>query len=93
MKRSRILPGVVLAILFAALTLPPALMNRGGTSERADEQMFHLPLIRHFAETWPNIDLVHYEAAMTPGYYLGMMVVWKATNGNESALHVVNALL
>ncbi len=86
------MPALLLAILFAALTLPPAILGRGGTSEQADEQSFHLPAIQTFAAEWPSPDLVRYELAMTPGYHLVMAAVLRA-GGSVTTLRIINALI
>lgn len=82
----------ILALVFVAITLPPILMGRGGMSEQADERDFHLPAIRRFAADWPRPDLVHYELAMTPGYHLGMALLWKAS-GSLLVLRLVNGMI
>lgn len=65
--------------LFLALTVPVVLSGRVGTSESGDELHYHLPVIRTFATTWPDIDVQRYNSATTPGYHVVMGWVWRAT--------------
>lgn len=75
--------------LFLALTAPLVAIGHAGFAERWDEQKYHLPVIREFAAAWPDVDLVHYGVAMTPGWHLVMAMVLRAT-GSEIAMRWAN---
>jgi hypothetical protein len=49
-----------------------------------------LPVILEFAEALPRVDLVHYGVAMTPGWHLGMAVLWRVSGGAEAVVRWAN---
>ncbi len=42
------------------------------TRAKFDQDTFHLPVIRQFAQQWPTPDFSNYLSATTPGYHLAM---------------------
>jgi len=54
-----------------------------------DEQHFHLPTIRTFAEQLPTPDLSDYLVATSPGYHLVMAVVFDATHLGDQWLRLI----
>ncbi len=79
-KRLReFVPGALLCGLVLAMALPVILGGRVGTSESGDELHYHVPVIREFATSWPDVDLRRYNSATTPGYHLMMAWVWTAS--------------
>lgn len=40
------------------------------TSEAGDAANYHLPVIRAFVEQWPEVDIVGYASATSPGFHL-----------------------
>jgi hypothetical protein len=83
-------PLIAVVALFLACTAPLVAMGRAGFAERWDEQRYHLPVILEFAESMPRVDLVHYGVAMTPGWHLGMAVLWRVSGGVEAVLRWAN---
>ncbi|MBC7782491.1 MAG: hypothetical protein H7144_01520 [Burkholderiales bacterium] len=81
---------LIIAILCAAVwsTATFVAPNRG--TPWADEVQYHVPTIREFANQFPRFDLVHYNAATTPGYHLALALVLKLT-GSDAALRIANA--
>ncbi len=83
--RNAALGGLALAIVLILLAVPVLLFGedinpRGGedgqpiytTSEASDAVKYHLPVIREMAEQWPEVDIVEYRSATSPGYHLVM---------------------
>ncbi|GAB5497534.1 MAG: hypothetical protein Phyf2KO_26140 [Phycisphaerales bacterium] len=54
-----------------------------------DEQEFHLPTIRHFAEQMPTPDLESYNVATTPGYHLLLAVAANLGAESDTALRLI----
>ena len=54
-----------------------------------DEQHFHLPTIRTFAEQLPMPDLSDYLVATSPGYHLVMAAVFDATHLGDQWLRLI----
>ncbi len=71
------------------VTLAPGMTGPG----LSDEQSFHLPVIRVFAQQWPNLDLSDYLAASTPGYHIAMVGVSSLVGGELVPMRVVSGLL
>jgi len=59
------------------------------TSEAGDAAKYHLPVIRSMAEQWPDVDIVHYRSATSPGYHLAMAAALRA-GADEQALRWIN---
>ena len=74
-QRLAVTAAVVLAFAIPAAALIASGIER--TPSSADQAEYHVPTIRQFASQWPAIDFKSYPAAMTPGYHLLMMAVWK----------------
>ena len=79
-------------MLFLLGALPLILTDKGNGTNRADQDDYHLPVIREFAAQWPHPSLRDYNAAMTPGYHLLMAAVYRATH-SVIDLRLVNALI
>lgn len=77
--RSAWVAWLALSAAFLALSVPVVLSGRVGTSESGDELHYHLPVIRTFATSWPDINVREYNSATTPGYHVVMGLVWRAT--------------
>lgn len=101
-RRDRIRTTIALIVAFAALTLPGILLTgdlrRQGDSgpqylvnEAGDQEKFHLPVIRKFVEQWPDVDLVNYHSATSPGYHLFMAGIVKVFGDHVVLLQLVNA--
>lgn len=78
--------------MFLLGALPLILTDKGNGTNRADQDDYHLPVIREFAAQWPHPSLHDYNAAMTPGYHLLMAGVYRATH-SVLDLKFVNALI
>ncbi len=75
---------LVLAFFFAALAtidMP--------SSESFDATNYHTPVIEAFAAQWPDLNLVDYPSATTPGWHLLMAMSYGVTGGHRFA-HVLN---
>ncbi len=59
----------------------------------SDEQRFHLPVIRTFAEQWPGLDLSDYLAASTPGYHIAMLAVSPLVGGELIPMRLASGVL
>ena len=62
----------------------------GGPTYRiaADQDLFHLPVVRQFADQWPRPDLRNYASATTPGYHLLMAAVARYVSPHLSVLRI-----
>lgn len=96
-------PGIAMALLFLALTIPALLMpgtmvtlqqsgHKYAVNQMGDQKRWHEPAIMTFAEQLPSVDLREYESATSPGYYLFLAPVARAF-GYGFALHAVNLLI
>jgi hypothetical protein len=92
MKRRAHLPVMLLCVLFAALTVPFALLGRVGTSEANDQERFHWPTILAMSENWPTVTLEEYRTATGPLYHAALAAVVAVTTSEQWPVRVVNAL-
>ena len=75
---SRAMPGFLLAAVFLLLTLVPVLSGYDQYYNKSyDMELFHVPVIRSFAEQFPAIDLSDYNSATTPGMHIVLAIVVK----------------
>lgn len=81
--------GLVHTTLRLWVALGPGMTGPG----LSDEQSFHLPVIRTFAQQWPDLDLSNYLAASTPGYHIAMLGVSSLLGGDLDAMRIVSGLL
>ncbi|HMB70874.1 MAG TPA: hypothetical protein VKU85_16280, partial [bacterium] len=88
------LPGAAagLGLAFAVLVWPAVLLERGGTSEAADQAAVHLPVIRQMERAWPEVDLAHYGSATGPGYHLALATVARFGSGDVRVLRIAGSL-
>jgi len=90
-SRAMLAAGLVgLAFLAAAAAL--ILTGAGHGTARADQNDYHLPVIRQFAAQLPRPDLSDYNAAMTPGYHLVMAAVARYGHAGELGLRLASSL-
>lgn len=61
------------------------------TSEASDAIKYHIPVIGTMVEEWPDIDIVNYRSATSPGYHIAMAAASKA-GFSESGLRWINLL-
>ncbi|MCH8823092.1 MAG: hypothetical protein IH984_06240 [Planctomycetes bacterium] len=85
-KRSTIGAVAFLSIAFAILVWPIVFNSQGklgeaiadsgyATSELGDQRKHHEHVIAKMAEQWPDVDIVDYSSATSPGYHLIMSFV------------------
>jgi len=82
---------LVLIFLVCAL---PTIFTRFGAASRgaADQNDWHLPVIRTFIAQWPHPDLSDYRSSTTPGYHLFVAWIGRLTSADTQVLRVVGSL-
>lgn len=86
----RFIPWTALVFLMAAVAVILSGLNRG--RGQFDQQFFHEPTIRQFADQWPHFDLSNYLSATTPGYHLVMAGAARYLTGSLVGLKLISAL-
>lgn len=92
MTRGVARPAAVLIALFLLLVWPLILMEARGTNEAFDQDRYHLPVIRAFAESWPAVNLREYDSATTPGFHLAIATVMQVTGDRPMLLRLVASI-
>lgn len=90
------LAAVFLALAMPTIVLSQRLFDRGVEipgSQPFDEVNYHMPVVVTMAREWPDVDLVHYRSATSPGYHLALAAVSRGAGPSELRLRVINALL
>ncbi len=87
---------VGLTAMTLALTLPAIMAGVLGP-KAYDHRLFHLPLVREWATTWPRVDVSDYNSATGPLYHfvLAGVAQWIGTDGGpetSAALQTASAL-
>ncbi|TVQ64890.1 MAG: hypothetical protein EA379_00660 [Phycisphaerales bacterium] len=59
-------------------------------SEAADQELYHLPVVRAMAADLPRVDLVEYDSATSPGYHLLMALVVRTLGDRVAVLQFLN---
>lgn len=73
-------------------TTTDALGNRVfTTSEASDAFKYHIPVIETMADEWPDVDIVNYRSATSPGYHLAMAAA-RRLGVNDAGLRWINLL-
>ena len=88
----RLAPPILLCLTFLLLTWPVILTGAQGTSEAYDQRAFHEVVIRAMAGQWPNVDLVNYDSATTPGYHLVMAAAAAIISERTLVLQLLSSL-
>lgn len=83
---------MVLVGAYLALAIPLWLIGAKSDRVGGDQDMYHLPTIRLFAEQWPRPDLHDYQSATTPGYHLLLAAVAKYVDDHSVTLQLFAAL-
>lgn len=89
----------VAALALLALPYVVAIVALDGLTEQlqifhgTDEETYHLPTIRQFAEQWPSPDLVRYPAAQTPLFHLLAVAVGKVVGFELWKLRLLDVLI
>jgi hypothetical protein len=89
-------PALSLLVLYWMLVAPVILSGRGGPSEAVDQDRNHVVVIGAMLEQWPNVDIVNYASATSPGYHLSLAAINRLIAGPDLSLPLVrwcNALL
>ena len=82
-------------MLLLTLALPLIRAQRFSTNDAFDEVNYHRPIIATMAAEFPAVDIVNYNAAMSPGYHVAMASVlhfsgsWAAVRGANLAIGVL----
>jgi len=82
-------------MLLLTLALPLIRAQRFSTNDAFDEVNYHRPIIATMAAEFPAVDVVNYNAAMSPGYHVAMASVlhfsgsWAAVRGANLAIGVL----
>jgi len=66
------------------LTAPVILSGRGGPSEAKDQDRHHVVVIETMLEQWPDVDIVNYASATSPGYHFALAAVNPSPGGSMS---------
>lgn len=77
--------GVVVGVVIASQRIP--------YRAAFDQKLYHLPVIREFARTWPRFETWDYLSATTPGYHIVMATVMKVCGDGTVPLQIVTALI
>lgn len=84
---------IVLLTLFYAVAIPVILLNLGAHSRgAADQNDWHLPVIRQFMTQWPRLDLADYASSTTPGYHLLVATAGWFTSPSLDALRLIGSI-
>lgn len=89
----RVLPYILLSLLFGVIAIPLILKLPTGVGTSRDEMLFHYPTVLEFAEQFPAINLRDYKSATTPLYHLLLMGVVLVVGPDLIPLRFVTALL
>ncbi len=90
-RRSWIAATASLCFAFALLVWPVVFSGAQGTSEAFDQRVSHMVVVRSMAEQWPNVDLVDYDSATTPGYHLLMAAASSWISDSDVALQFISS--
>ena len=91
-SRRWLAPGLVCA-LFAATLAAVILGDPFPTSRAAvDQDVFHLPAVRGFAQEWPTFDLTSYSSATTPGYHIALATAAQVVGTSETVMRLLGAV-
>jgi hypothetical protein len=82
-----------MVLLFYAAALPVILFGTGKLSRgAADQNDWHLPVIRQFIAQWPHLDLSDYPSSTTPGYHIVLAGLGHATHAGPIGLRLFGSL-
>ena len=91
---TRVRLGAVVSVMLIFLAVVAVIATRGVATYRiaADQDLFHLPVVRQFAEQWPRPDLKNYASATTPGYHLLMAAVARYVSPDLAVLRIAGGV-
>jgi hypothetical protein len=78
--------------LCLAILLPLILAGYDHGRGAADQRLYHLPTILHFADQLPRPDLRDYQSATTPGYHLALAAVARWISSKPVVLRLAGSL-
>jgi hypothetical protein len=91
--RRGLLAPVFLLLAFLLVTMGPVLAGLDDFSEKSvDQDRNHLPVIRAFAASLPDIDLLDYDSATTPGMHIVLALMVRAGLDSETSLQLASCL-
>ena len=94
--------GLLLALAMMLLAAPVLVLGKDTrvgddgqrtftTSEASDALKYHIPVIETMAREWPDVDIVNYRSATSPGYHLAMAAA-KQVGVSDAGLRWLNLL-
>jgi hypothetical protein len=94
--------GLLVSLLMMLLAAPVLLLGKDTTtnaqgervfttSEASDALKYHIPVIETMANEWPDVDIVNYRSATSPGYHLAMAAM-RQIGVNDAGLRWINLL-
>ena len=82
-----------IVLLFLACASATIVTNIGSSSRgAADQNNWHLPVIRTFIAQWPHPDLSDYRSSTTPAYHLFVAWIGRLTSADTKSLRVLGSL-
>ena len=91
--RRGLLAPVFLLLAFLLVTMGPVLAGLDDFPEKSvDQDRNHLPVIRAFAASLPDIDLLEYDSATTPGMHVLLAVMVRAGIDGETSLQLASCV-
>ncbi len=94
--------GLLVSLLMMLLAAPVLLLGKDTTtdaqgqrafttSEASDAIKYHIPVIEAMADEWPDVDIVNYRSATSPGYHLALAAAVNA-GVNDAGLRWINLI-
>jgi hypothetical protein len=90
---ARVLPYILLLVVFLVVTIPLILKPGLDVFDSDDETNWHYPTILRFTDQIPHVDLADYPSATTPLYHLVMASVSLVCGSNVVGLRLVSSLI
>jgi hypothetical protein len=82
--RSRLLWFLPLVLVYGLIVFPIVWTGRGGPSEEADQDRHHFVVVEKMYLEWPDVDIVDYPSATSPGYHLLLAGIGRAVGDFEA---------
>ena len=82
-------PEVLLTAVFLLFTVPVILLQHAGPAGAKDQELFHLPTIRIFAEQFPAVQLNDARVATGPLFHVVMAPIERYVTGDRLLLQLI----